>query len=189
MKKLIRAAFAIFILFCVGMSSCSKDEQPLSHTKVGGFNSTVSSSDLIGHWQISGMVSDTLIDLNDDGIWSENLLEETACFNTMSITFNGDSTFITNNATMTFDSGAGGDRFSCIQDRKDSGTWKVEGDELVLNLEIEGVNYTHRKTLMMSTGTFSFEVTKIESDQYVDDPGNTQASSIRILELEYVKQN
>lgn len=189
MRKFILTPFSILFLFVLSITSCSKEEQMMTETQIKSFNSSISSSDLVGHWQISRMESDTLIDLNDDDLWSRNLLEETSCFNTMSITFNADSTFITNNATMTFESGANGDQFSCIQDREDSGTWKVENDDLILTLEIEGATYTHRKTLMMSNDTFAFEVTKIESDQYVDDPGNTQASPIRILELEYVKQN
>lgn len=189
MRKFILSPLSILLTLVLSATSCSKEEQMMTESEIKTYNSSISTNDLVGHWQLSGMKSDTLIDLNDDDIWSTNLLEETSCFNTMSITFNADSTFITNNATMTFESGADGDQFSCIQDRMDSGTWKVENDELVLSVDIDGVTYTHRKSLLMSNDTFAFEVTKLESDQYVDDPGNTQASPIRILELEYVRQN
>lgn len=178
-----------FILPLIGFISCTKEDQVMNEGEIKSFNSAISTTDLIGYWKLSRMESDTLVDLNSDNVGSTNLLEETSCFNTMDITFNADSTFITNNATMTFESGSSNNEFSCIQDRQDSGTWKIENDELVLNLVINGVNYTHRKTLYLANDTFAFEVTKLESDQYVDDPGNTQASPIRILELEYVKQN
>lgn len=150
-------------------------------------NATITSNDLIGHWNLSRMVADTAVNLNDDGVSNINLLEETSCFNNMSITFSSDGTFITNNATMTFEAGGQGDEFSCITDRMDSGTWEVTENNLVLTMIIDGYTYTHSKAINMTTGTFAFDVTKIESDQYVDDPGNTQASEIRILELEYTK--
>ena len=150
-------------------------------------NVTINSNDLIGHWSLSRMVADTAVNLNDDGVSSINLLEETSCFNNMSITFSSDGTFITNNATMTFEAGSKENEFSCIADRMDNGTWEVSENNLVLTMIIDGYTYTHTKAIDLNTNTFAFDVTKIESDQYVNDPGNTQASEIRILELEYTK--
>lgn len=67
----------------------------------------------------------------------------------------------------------------------DFGTWDIDGDELILNINIDGVIYTNRKKLYLTQNTFSFDVSKMESNQYVNDPGNISASEIRILELEY----
>lgn len=178
---------ACFSLIALVLASCSKDDAYMEDEMIKVSNATITSNDLIGHWELSRMVSDTAVNLNQDGSYSTNLLDETSCFNNMSITFNSDATFITNNATMTFEAGSNGDEFACISDRIDTGTWKVENDNLVLTMEINGSTYTHTKAIDMTSNTFTFDVTKIESDQYVNDPGNTQASEIRILELEYTK--
>lgn len=148
---------------------------------------TVTMNDMIGHWQLSGMIADTAVNLNADTVYSKNLLDETDCFNTMSITFNEDGTFVTNNAQMTFEEGTTNDQFSCLTDRMDNGDWEVRNDSLILNMVINSASYTHKKLINLETNKFSFDVNKIESNQYVNDPGNTQASPIRILELEYTK--
>ncbi len=188
MKKILTPQVLVcFFLLSLILTGCTKEES-LADTKILEVsNVTISSNDLIGYWELSRMVSDTAVNLNQDGNYSTNLLDETSCFNNMSITFNSDGTFTTNNATMTFESGTSGDQFSCLTDRIDTGTWEVENDNLMLTMVIDGYTYNHSKKLSMTSNTFAFDVTKIESDQYVDDPGNTQASEIRILELEYTK--
>lgn len=168
--------------------SCSaekdSDTEPL---KVSDLTVSIIPSDLIGQWQLSRMKSDTLIDLNKDGILNDNVLAETSCFNEMGVTFNEDLTFSTINARLDFNGGANNDEFVCVKNRMDFGTWDIDGDELILNINIDGVIYTNRKKLYLTQNTFSFEVTKLESNQYVNDPGNTSASEIRILELEYTR--
>ncbi|WP_165499014.1 DUF5004 domain-containing protein [Gramella sp. KN1008] len=180
-----RLAFLALVSLLVW--SCSKEEAYMEDELLKVSNATISSNDLIGHWELSRMVADTAVNLNQDANYSTNLLDETSCFNNMSITFYSDATFTTNNATMTFEAGGNGDQFACIADRIDTGTWKVENDNLILTMDINGSTYTHTKAIDMTSNTFTFDVTKIESDQYVNDPGDTQASEIRILELEYTK--
>lgn len=188
MNKLIKLqVVSSMILLAVTLLSCSRDE-PVQNSELKVSNATaVTNTDMIGHWNLSGMIADTPVNLNNDAVYSRNLLEETDCFNTMSITFLVDGTFITNNAQMTFEAGASRDDFACLTDRMDTGEWVVRNDSLVLTMDINAVTYTHRKLINLGTNKFSFDITKIESNQYVDDPGNTQASSIRILELEYAR--
>lgn len=168
-------------------SGCSKDESQLNSTLKVSNITAISSNDMIGHWELSGMMADTAIDLDSDNASSRNLLDETTCFNTMSITFNEDGTFISNNAQMTFESGASNNEFFCLSDRMDDGEWQVSNDSLILTFLVDGKTYTHKKLIDLASNKFSLEVTKLESDQYVNDPGDTQASPIRILELEYTK--
>ncbi|MDR5589316.1 lipocalin family protein [Christiangramia sp. SM2212] len=188
MNNLFKAkTLASFGLLILAMASCSKEEISMdSQLKVSNAT-TVTTNDMIGHWDLSGMMADTAVNLNGDELSSKNLLDETDCFNTMSITFDADSTFVTNNAQMTFESGTSSNEFSCLTDRMDNGRWEVRNDSLILTMMVNGSTYTHKKLINLETNKFSFDVTKIESDQYVDDPGNTQASPIRILELEYTK--
>lgn len=176
------------LLIVLGVVSCSKEESAAQDDMLKVSNVTaVTTEDLVGDWTLSKMIADTRVDLNDDNLGSTNLLDETTCFDSMSITFYSDATFSTNNATMTFESGDTGNKFSCLTDRMDTGTWEVSQGNLILTMTVDGSTYTHTKEITLGSGTFSFDVTKIESDEYVDDPGNTQASQIRILELEYTK--
>lgn len=188
MKNLFNVkALASYFLLAISLISCTTEEMS-KDTELKVTNATaVTTGDMIGHWNLSGMVADTLIDLNGDANYSKNLLDETNCFNTMSITFKEDGTFISNNSQMTFESGTSNNEFSCLTDRLDNGDWEVRNDSLILNLIINAEEYTHKKIINLGTNTFSLDVTKIESNQYVDDPGNTQASPIRILEVEYTK--
>ncbi len=176
-----------FCMFSFSIISCSKEEVSINSQLKVSDATVVTRNDMLGHWDLSGMVSDTAVDLNDDETYSKNLLDETDCFNTMSITFNDDGTFISNNAQMTFEAGTSKNQFSCLSDRMDNGNWEVRNDSLILTLDINSSTYTHKKHINLETNKFSFDVTKIESNQYVSDPGNTQASPIRILELEYTK--
>ncbi|MCB7482354.1 DUF5004 domain-containing protein [Christiangramia sediminis] len=178
------ASFGLLILM---MASCSKEEMAMdSQLKVSNATA-VTTNDMIGYWELSGMMADTAVNLNDDAFSSKNLLDETNCFNTMSITFDENGTFISNNAQMTFESGTSNNQFSCLTDRMDSGEWQVRNDSLILSVEINNSTFTHKKLINLETNKFSLDVTKIESNQYVNDPGNTQASAIRILEVEYTK--
>ena len=174
-------------LLVLAMASCSKEEVSMD-TQLKVSNATaVTMNDMIGYWELSGMMADVAVDLNDDNTFSKNLLDETSCFNTMNITFKKDSTFVSYNAQMTFESGSANDKFSCLDDRMDTGDWEVRNDSLILTVEINNSDFTHKKYINLETSKFSLDVTKIESNQYVNDPGDTQASPIRILEVEYTK--
>lgn len=155
--------------------------------KASNLTTTIDKNSLIGEWKVTTMEADTLVDLNGDGNWNTNILAETDCFQNMGVIFNTDGTTSTTNAKLDFTLGANGDEFGCTAERTDYGTWDVENDELVMNLDIDGMIYTERKQINQTETTFSMEVTKFESDQYVNDPGDTQASDIRILSVEYTK--
>ncbi|TRO64290.1 DUF5004 domain-containing protein [Christiangramia sabulilitoris] len=178
---------SLYILLAGIVISCSKEEEDLNDQLKISNATAITNNDMYGHWILSGMIADVEIDLDDDMVSSKNLLEETSCFDNMYITFRQDGTFNSNNAQMTFESGTAQDEFSCLADRKDNGAWEVRNDSLILNLQINSTTYIHKKLINLGTDKFSLDVTKIESDQYVTDPGNTQASPIRILELEYTR--
>ncbi len=181
-------ALVCLIVFGTLITSCSKEDSVAQTDVLKVSNATaLTTNDLLGHWVLSKMIADTEVDLNDDNFGNTNLLEETTCFNTMSITFKNDGTFISNNATMTFESGSMNNKFSCISDRIDSGNWEVSVGNLILTMIINGNTYKHSKAINLGLGTFSFDVNKVESNEYVSDPGNAQASQIRILALEYTK--
>ncbi|WP_345009733.1 lipocalin family protein [Christiangramia aestuarii] len=187
-KSFKMKCLALIAIVFLGLVGCSKDEAGADPQLKVSDAMAVTNADMIGHWQLSRMMADTLVDLDDDNSFSKNLLDETDCFNTMSITFKKDGTFISNNAQMSFEAGASQNEFSCLSDRMDSGNWEVRNDSLILEMQINGETYIHRKLINFESDRFSFDVNKIESNQYVNDPGDTQASAIRILELEYSRK-
>lgn len=179
----------LFLMMLTGLFSCEPQSEDLNESAVMSANLTtvIDSESLIGEWKVSTMESDTLVDLNGDGVWHTNILAETDCFQQMGVIFNADGSTETTNSKLDFTLGENGDEFGCTANRTDYGTWKVENNELVMTLNIGGVDYTDRKQIVQTSTTFSMEISKFESDQYVSDPGNTQASEIRILSVEYTK--
>ncbi len=169
--------------------ACSKEEDADSNSsfKTSNFAASINPDDLVGEWKLSAMQADTLVDLNNDGTGDKNLLNESSCFNDMKVIFNQDKTFSTTNARLDFNGGTGNSEFVCVKNRVDFGTWDIEGTDLILNISIDGTIYTDRKTLNYTTTTFGFDVSKAESNVYVSDPGDTSASKIRILALEYTR--
>jgi len=177
--------------------SCTMEDTADSNSfKSSNFSATIDSDDLIGEWNLSAMQADTLVDLNQDGTGDNNLINESACFNDMKVTFNKETKadgsvvreFATTNARLDFNGGTTNAEFVCVKNRVDFGTWDVEGTDLILNINIDGTIYTDRKPLNYNTTTFAFDVSKAESNIYVTDPGDTSASKIRILSLEYTRQ-
>ncbi|MFN4762392.1 lipocalin family protein [Gillisia sp. Q332] len=179
-------------LSCVAvlLSSCAIEN--INDLKAASADATIVTanieySDLVGDWDLSLMQADRDVDLNKDGTFNSNLLLETTCFDPMSINFYDDKTFSSVNARLDFEAGTNNDEFFCMGNRTDTGTWEIEGDVLTLNVEINGSTYIHTKTLTFNQGVFSFSVSKTESNQYVEDPGDTSVSQILVVELEYTQ--
>lgn len=185
---LFRTLLFLFTILLFNASCTSEDEAVFkTPTTVGNFGSTIDRESLVGSWKLTVMTSDVLVDLNDDGNFTDNLLIETDCFDEMGVIFYENGDLSTTNSKLDFTLGESQSSFGCTAPRTDTGTWEVEDDELIMNLSIDGIIYTNRKQLAQDADTFYLEVTKFESDQYVNDPGNTQASEIRILSLEYTR--
>lgn len=189
--------FSLFFVLAISLFSCSKEDNSDAEStfKASNFATTINPDDLVGEWKLSAMTSDSLVDLNNDGSFDKNLLNESLCFNDMNIIFNqatqADGSvkreFSTINGRLDFNGGVTGKEVVCVKNRVDFGTWNVEGTDLILNISIDGTIYTERKVLNYNTTTFAFDVTKAESKAYVTDPGNTSASKITILALEYTR--
>jgi len=187
----------LFFSFAFLILACSKKDVTDSDAsfKSSDFDASINPDDLVGEWKLSTMQADTLVDLNKDGTGDHNLLNESLCFNDMKVIFSKETKtdgsvvkeFSTTNARLDFNGGTTNAEFVCVKNRIDFGTWNIEGTDLILNIEIDGTIYTDRKPLNYNTSTFGFDVSKAESNIYVTDPGNTSASKIRILALEYTR--
>ncbi|HEY9184623.1 MAG TPA: DUF5004 domain-containing protein [Salegentibacter sp.] len=191
MKNTFNLGTRFFVLaLVIILGSCEPNDEDIMAADISETNLTVIDRDaMVGEWQLTTMQADSLVDLNDDGIGHENILEETTCFDSMGITFYDDGTFTTVNSKLDFNYGPNGDEFKCLSGRTDHGTWDIENDELILNLEINAEVYTDRKIINKEADKFGFDVSKFESSQYVDDPGDSHASHILVLAVEYTRVN
>lgn len=188
MKKFIKNSIllsftALLFPACSGEDVNDSDAEALNQKML----TYIETADLVGHWDLSVLRADIAVDLNADGASNTNLLEETSCFDVMNIDFRDDMTFTSVNSRMDFAAGETNDAFECMAPRTDVGTWDVQGDTLTLNVNISGTIFTHTKKLTMGVSTFSFDVTKLESQQYVKDPGNTVVSGITIMSQTYTR--
>ena len=189
---------SLIIIIALLSLACSTEESndTDSSFKTSNFAASINSDELVGEWKLSAMQADTLVDLNQDGTGDKNLINESSCFNDMKVIFSKETKadgsvvkeFSTTNARLDFNGGTTNAEFVCVKNRVDFGTWDVEGTDLILNINIDGTIYTDRKPLNYNATTFAFNVTKAESNIYVTDPGDTSASKIRILSLEYTRQ-
>ncbi|SFN64458.1 DUF5004 domain-containing protein [Salegentibacter flavus] len=178
------------ILFVVLFTACEADSVEANSENLQVTNLTITKSELEGEWELSGMIAEEPVDLNNDGVASRNLLDEASCFDRMNAVFNADGSFSSINGRLDFNSGENGDSFTCGIDRQDFGAWDLKDDNiLMLTMTINGQDYLHEKDLEVDGNTFSFKITKFESDEYVNDPGDSQASHVSILSLEYARVN
>lgn len=183
-----RISFCFVLVVISILSSCSKEESLESlNENLMETNANIKPSKLYGSWTVSKLVADVPVDLNNDGTGNTNILLETNCFDSMGVVLNQDKTFSSTNSQMDFAAGASNTDFACLMDRTDSGTWEIQQDQLTLNLVINGISFSQTKTISLRGSRFSFDINKADSNQYVNDPGNTAASNIRILEVEYQK--
>lgn len=151
---------------------------------------TFEQSDLIGTWNLNQLVADTLVDLNDDNVWNTNLREETTCFDQMSITFKENGTYSSVNARIDFQGGETNDKFVCMDysATPTTGNYSIDGNIITFHLTVDGVEYKHTKEITYNTDRFSFEVTRLESQQYYNDPGNTAGSKVNVVSSEYIRE-
>lgn len=177
------------------LGSCEPNEVPVGEAEITATNAmaTITPEDIVGEWKLSAMNTDTDVDLNNDGVFNSNILLETDCFVDMGMVFYADGEMITTNAKLDFIAGANNNDFKCLSGRTDSGNWDVENvsddERLVITMTIDGTTRTHSRILDRTANTFSFEISKFESEQYYGNPEGTDAEEVTVLSLEYTRVN
>ncbi|SKB54816.1 hypothetical protein SAMN05660776_1835 [Salegentibacter holothuriorum] len=189
--KNVLGLFAATLVFV----SCEPNEDPISSDELNAANATASivPEDLEGEWILSAMLTDTVVDINNDGVFNSNILLETNCFQDMGVTFLPNGDMVTNNSKLDFKAGTNDDEFECLSGRTDSGNWDVENvnteERLVISMTIDGTTRTHSRILDRTANTFAFEISKFESEQYYGNPSGTDAEEVTVLSLEYTRLN
>ncbi len=187
MRTINFSFFLISLLSISFLASCHRTKLPIEEDGISNVN--LQPRLLYGNWQLSMMLTNEPLDLDGDGTGNANLLLETDCFDDMRIEFFEDQTFLIENAQINFAASAVDKGFECLNGNESAGTWEVELDLLILSSMIDDEVYTETKVIKLTGNRFTFEVTKAESDRYLNDPGNTLDPDIQILELEYSRNN
>ena len=187
MKKIIQNS--IFIIFLtVFHISCSGDE--IEDLTIANYNaqvvkSFIYDSDLVGEWKLKSMIGDREIDLNKDGELNNDLLLESSCFENISYTFRGNKTFTIVNSTLELKGLNDKDDFKCQSATTLSGKWSVKNDMLTLYIKKNNLEYTEQKHLIYTKDQFFIEINHYESRDYINDKGNSTASGLSVVALEF----
>lgn len=188
--KSFYAAFGLLIIV-----SCEPNQDHVAEEEITATYAmaTITPEDLEGDWKLSAMNTDTVVDLNNDGVFNSNILLETDCFQNMGVVFSENGDMLTTNSKLDFKAGDSDEDFKCLSGRTDSGSWDVENvnddERLVITMTIDGTTRTHSRILERTTNTFAFNISKIESEQYYGNPDGTDAEDVTVLSLEYTRVN
>ena len=190
----LKSLFSIFGMMLI-IVSCEPNEDHVAETEINATNAmaSITPEDLEGEWLLSAMETDTVVDLNNDGVFNSNILLETNCFQDMGVSFLENGNMTTTNSKLDFKAGSNNDDFKCLSGRTDSGSWDVENvnndERLVITMTIDGTTRTHSRILDRTSKTFAFDISKFESEQYYGNPDGTDAEKVTVLSLEYTRVN
>ncbi|WP_373057768.1 lipocalin family protein [Zunongwangia sp. H14] len=195
MKNLPPFPAFVIIVFTVLLASCeaNRDELMEANAKMTTANLTIANTDLIGTWNMYSMTSiGQNVDFNQDGNYTYDLLEETNCFDGMYFTFKEGGIVNTLQSRLYFTSTG---EFTCQTTGNYDATYQVSGDQLTVNFDVDGSNYTEIKTIAtyMENGENYLKVSLLKEETnsavYVaNDPGTTVASGIKEIEIIYKKE-
>lgn len=181
------------------LSACSSEEVSSDMTGLNAATTTVAAedysvTDLVGLWTMYSMSSmETTVDFDEDGVFTNDLLQETDCFDAIYFDFKETGVVDTRQSRLYFSTATG--MFSCQTSGDYNATYTVSGNELTVTFNINGQQYVEKKTISIYTENGSeflkVTLTKQETNSAVyvaDDPGNTVASNIQKIEIVYLKQ-
>ncbi len=172
LKKLITSLILIFAI-CV---SCSDDDSQVT---------TLSVADIEGNWVVSEINSTPAVDLESNGNSDANLMNQTTCFDGMSLDFDNNGTLTVVTSEITFDATAT-PSFSC-ELRSDVGSYQISGDVLTITLPISGNQETETINVNVQNNTLSFSLMQSDIAQFFNIPSGESFSAINDLEFVYLK--
>ncbi|WP_168194606.1 lipocalin-like domain-containing protein [Antarcticibacterium arcticum] len=180
--------FLTLLLTSVLFTSCQKEELYDKEAEARNASVFIYDSYLIGNWEVNSMIVDRDVDLNGDAKFSDNLLLETSCFETMSFEFRGNKTFTMTTSALGLQVRDDKEVFSCMQEKVLQGNWSLKNDVLYLYVKINQRVHEQKIHLLLSEDSFAFEVNDAESKEYLKDQGGTSASGLVVVSLEYSRK-
>lgn len=194
-KFILTGVSALVLTGCAGEDLTESENLSLNATSTTNVVSQdITAADLLGTWNMHSMTSvETTVDFDQNGQYTNNLLEETDCFDPMYFIFKESGEVATYQSRLFFNAYTGA--FTCHTTGNYVATYTVEGNILTVTFIVKGVQYTETRTVSLYNENgneyLMVTLTKGETDAAVyvaDDPGNTVASEIQKIEMVYIKQ-
>ncbi|MGB3591686.1 MAG: lipocalin family protein [Nonlabens sp.] len=177
--ELYRMKNLLLLLPALGLmltfSSC-EDDEPV--------NQPNTQNTIVGDYELTALVGDVAVDINNDSVSSTDLLDETFCFDNrlLSLTASGD--FTIEMPDLNYSQSAG---ISC-SDNSYSGTYTVDmNDVLTVTVPVPGGSVSESKAITITPTTISFTVDRNEVSQYFNPDPNSVIGSINSIEVTYTR--
>ena len=171
--KLKYLALFTLSLFMISCSDEDTEVQPLS------------TSTIEGSWSLAEINTTPPVDLEDDGNTDANVMNQTDCFNGMSLDFdtNGNLDMVT--SAINFDSSAS-PSFDCST-QTSSGSYTINQKDLTVTTQISGNEETETLNVDVQNNTLSFTLTESDIADFFSIPGGESFSPITEAEFIYEK--
>ena len=166
----------LFIFFSISIFSCSDDDTQVQ---------TLSSSDIVGSWTLVEINSTPAVDLEENGNTDVNLMDQTNCFDGMSLDFDNNGNVSVVTSAIDFDSSAS-PSFTCSL-QTNSGSYTIDQNNLTVSAQISGNQETETLNVTVQNNTLSFTVTEGDIADFFSVPAGESFSSITELEFVYQK--
>jgi hypothetical protein len=147
------------VLFSTFIISCSDDDPQ---------NQTLSSSDIVGNWSLVAINSTPAVDLEDDGNSDPNVMNQTDCFDGMSLDFDNNGNVSVVTSAIDFNSSAT-PSFTCSL-QTNSGSYIINQNNLTVTAQISGNQETETLNVDVQNNTLSFIVTESDVADYFNVP-------------------
>ena len=166
----------LIVLLSTFIISCSDDDTQVQ---------TLSSSDIVGSWTLVEINSTPAVDLEGNGNTDPNVMNQTDCFDGMSLDFDNSGNVSVVTSAIDFDSSAT-PSFNCSL-QTNSGSYSIDQNNLTVTAQISGNQETETLNVNVQNNTLSFTVTESDIADYFSVPAGESFSSITELEFVYQK--
>ena len=167
---------SLLVLLSTFIISCSDDDTT---------NQTLSSSDIVGNWSLVEINSTPAVDLEDNGNSDPNVMNQTDCFDGMSLDFDNNGNVTAVSSEIDYDDSTS-PSFNCSL-RTDSGSYTLNNSDLSVTVTLDGSQETETLNVDLQNNTLSFIVTESDVADYFNVPSGQSFSSINELEFVYLK--
>lgn len=174
MKSEFRLLLVIFI--SIFMISCSDDDTQ---------NVVLNETDILGTWIVSEINSTPAVDLENNSNSDPNVMNQTSCFDGMSLDFDTGGNLTVVSSEITFDDNTD-PSFVCSL-RTDTGSYLISGNDLTVTIPISGNQETETVAVDIQNNTLSFSLTESQVAQFFNVPSGESFSAINELEFVYLK--
>lgn len=171
--------FKVIILFIstVLFFNCSDEDNVNTQT--------LSSSDIVGNWSLVEINSTPAVDLEENGNTDPNVMNQTDCFDGMSLDFDNNGNVSVVTSAINYDS-TNSPSFSCSL-QTNSGSYSIDQNNLTVTAQISGNQETETLNVDIQNNTLSFIVTESDIADYFNVPPGESFSGITQLEFVYQK--